>query len=239
MTDAGRLHNRGMAAPDRFDHLRHAALDMLDAGNSMASVSQLLAVPVTVVERWRQEPVPPRPPRRTVRQSSDGQGRGLRFSTTLVVRRGFPNGWMRHVAVGYVLSALAVGLIAWSLNHPGSLAEMLEVDVTSLIACAWWWFQRHRPLLTLTSDEIIVHEFLGSLTMPYADLADWWLVMHILHEGKDEEVEGRLLTLHSRGARKRPIELFVRDHVEFYPEVAERLDAVKQANKGPGPLTRM
>ena len=228
-----------MAASDRFDHLRHAALDMLDAGNSMASVSQLLAVPLAVIERWRQEPVPPRPARHTVRQASDGRGRGLRFSTTLVVRRGFPNGWMRHVAVGYVLSALAVGLIAWSLNHPGSLAEMLEVDVTSLIACAWWWFQRHRPLLTLTADEIIVHELLGSTTMPYADLADWWLVMHIRNEGKDEEVEGRLLTMHSRGARKRPIELFVHDHVEFDPEVAERLDAVKEANNGPGPLARM
>ena len=228
-----------MAASDRFDHLRHAALDMLDAGNSMASVSQLLAVPLAVIERWRQEPVPPRPARGSVRQASDGQGRGLRFSSTLVVRRGFPNAWMRHVAVGYALSALALGLVAWSLHHPGSFAEMLEVDVTALIAGGWWWFMRHRPLLTLNADAIIVHELLGSTTMPYADLADWWLVLHVLNEGKDEELEGRLLTLHSRGARKRPIELFVHDHVEVDEAVIERLDAVKQANKGPGPLTRM
>lgn len=232
-----------MSDPDRFEHLRHAALDMLDAGNTMAAVSQLLAVPLAVVARWREEPVPPRPARapapppapRTARMP----GKALRFRTTLVVRRGFPHGWMRHVIVGYVLAALAVGLVSWTLHHPSSIGTMLEVDVASLIGCAWWWIQRHQPLFTLAGDAIVVPQMLGRTTMPYADLADWWLVLHVLNDGEDTEVVGRLLTLHSRGARKRPIEVFVHDHVEIDPAVTERLDQVKKANAGPTPLTPM
>lgn len=230
-----------MTSTGRFEHLRHAALDMLDAGNSMASVSQLLAVPLPVIARWREEPVPPRPQPVAVPHQGDGQGRGLRFSTTLVVRRGLPRAWMRHVAIGYALAAVFIGLLAMTLHRPSSVGEMLEVDVTSLIACAWWWFMRARPLITLNADAIVLHEMLGSTTMRYADLADWWLAMHVLHEGDDdrEEVEGRLLTLFSRRPKVKPIELFVHDHVEIDPAVIERLDLVKQANAGPGPLTGM
>ncbi len=228
-----------MTSTGRFEHLRHAALDMLDAGNSMAAVSQLLAVPVPVIARWREEPVPPRPQPGAATRQSDGRGRGLRFSTTLVVKRGFPQAWAGHMAVGYALTALMVGLLAWTLHNPASFTEMLEADLAAVIGCGWWWFQRRRPLFTLTSEAIVVSPMLGRATMPYADLADWWLVLHVKDEGRDDEVEGRLLTLHSRGARARPIELFVHDHVEIAPEVIERLDLVKQANAGPGPLARM
>lgn len=218
---------------------------MLDAGNTMAAVSQLLAVPVPVIARWREEPVPPRPApaTRPARAPSPRPAampaKGSRFRTTLVVRRGFPHGWMRHVAVGYVLAALAVGVLAWTLHHPESLSDIVEVDVTSVIACAWWWLQRNQPLFTLTADSIVVPGFLGRSSMPYADLADWWLVMHVLNEGKDEEVEGRLLSLHSRRAGVRPIGVFVHDHVVIDPAVTERLEQVKQANRGDGPLTPM
>jgi hypothetical protein len=223
-----------MTAPGRFDHLRHAALDMLDAGNSMAAVSKVLAVPVPVIARWREEPVPPAG---TAPRHADAPARGLRFPTTLVVRRGFPHAWMRHVAIGYGLVALTVGLLAWTLRDPGSLDDVLEIDLTALAACAWWWFQRDRPLLMLGSDAIVVPRWLGRAAMPYADLADWWLVLHVRNEGSEEEVEGRLLTLHSRRAGVRPIEVFVHDHVEIDPEVTERLDLAKQANAGPGLLT--
>ena len=35
---------RGMTPREPFDHLRHAALDLLESGNSTASVSQLLFI---------------------------------------------------------------------------------------------------------------------------------------------------------------------------------------------------
>ena len=224
-----------MTSTGRFDHLRHAALDMLDAGNHMTAVSKLLAVPLPVIEQWRQEPVPPRPPAAAIAQHSDGQGRGLRFTKTLIVRRGFPHMLLRHVAIGYALAVAFIVALGWSV-HRGLQIEGIWVDVTGLLICAAWWVQRDLPLLTLDADAIVVHEFLGRKKMPYADLADWWLVMHVRRTGEDndEEEEGRLLTLFSRSKPARRIELFVHDHVEVDPAVIERLNLVKQANAGPG-----
>jgi len=224
----------------RFDHLRHAAIDMLDAGNTMAAVAQLLAVPLPVIERWRQEPLPPRPHGAAAAQQGDGQGRGLRFTQTLVVKRGFPHLLLRHVAVGYALAALLVLLLAMTPQWH-SLSKGLWLDVTGLLICAAWWVQRDLPLLTLGADAIVVHGLLGRKTMPYADLADWWLVMHVRRRGDDDddEEEGRLLTLFSRREPARRIELFVHDHVQVDPAVIERLDQVKAANAGAGPLTRL
>ena len=224
-----------MSSPGSFDHLRHAALDMLDAGNSMASVSRLLAVPMPVIARWRAEPVPPRPGP----GATNAKNRATAFPTTLVVARGFPHPLLRHVAVGYALAALTVGAFAWSLHQDGSLVDDLEIDLALLLVCVAWWFQRRQPLFTLSRRAIVVPGLLGARKMPYAELADWWLVMHVKHEGTDEEVEGRLLTLHSRRAGVRPIEVFVDDHVEIDPPVIERLDQVKQANRDPGPLSPM
>ncbi|HYP34458.1 MAG TPA: hypothetical protein VES00_21505, partial [Burkholderiaceae bacterium] len=81
-----------MTPREPYDHLRHAALELLDAGNSTASVSQLLAVPAAVIVRWRDEPVPPRPETGDVLLALGAAGHAPHFTTTLVVRRSAPTG---------------------------------------------------------------------------------------------------------------------------------------------------
>jgi hypothetical protein len=235
------MHNAVMAAPGRFDHLRHAALDLLDAGNSMASVAQLLAVPKTVVARWREEPVPPRPDPDVVRATLVAQGHAPSFGTTLVVGRSRPGGlWDGVLGLG-MRAALVVGLPAvacefWSVaNFDGEFG----VCLTPLAAAAVMWLCRLQVLLRLDARAIVVPGLFGRSVLPYGDLADWWLVMHVKNEGTDEEVEGRLLTLHSRRPRVPPIEVFVADEVVIDPRVLERLDAVKRMNRGATPLTRI
>ena len=227
-----------MATTGRFDHLRQAALDMLDSGNSMASVSQLLSVPVSVIQDWRAGPVPPVPqPARA--PAAPAAGRAPGFGDTLVVTRG-PSSRLWSSAVGmHARAALVIGLLVlgYRLWRQASFDGDVEVSVFPLIAAVVIWLCRSQVLVLLDAHAVVVPGWFGPTTLPYADLADWWLVMHVRNEGSDEEIEGRLLTLHSRRAGVRPIEVFIHDHVEIDPRVIERLDAVKQANQGAGPLT--
>jgi hypothetical protein len=241
---SSRRHNGDMTESGRFDHLRSAALDMLDAGNSMASVSQMLAIPATEIARWRAEPAPqkpqPQPQPATVAQQGGGRGSAPRFRTTLVVRRHFPQAWANHEATAYVVTAVWVALIAFTLHNPAAFGELLFVlDATATFACVLWWNQRLRPVITLTSDAIVVPTLFGRTTMPYAELADWSLVTHeklMKYKGREIPIAGWLLTLSSRRPGGRPIELFMHAHVALGQEVTERLDLVKQANTGLHPV---
>lgn len=230
-----------MSASGRFDHLRHAALDMLDAGNSPAAVANVLAVPVDVLVRWRHEPAaPPLEPSAQL-AALVAQGHAPRFDTTLVVMRSAPRHLWRDTLWLYLRPVLLLGSLwlLWDLwtQSPGRAG--FYVDVLPLAGGVAIWALRNRPLLLLNDRAIVVPHLIGNTVMPYADLKDWWLVMHVLHEGTDDEVEGRLLTLHSRGGRGRPVEVFVADHVEIDPLVLERLELVKKVNQGVGPLTRV
>ena len=228
-----------MAAPDRFDHLRHAALDLLDAGNSTAAVAQLLAVPAPVIARWRTEPVPPPLKPAAMLQAASAQGRHIGFRTTLVVTESFPRHLWRYTLSAYVLGLFAIGLLGWWLHRgrPPLDGEEFFVDFTPLACCAVLWLRRNRPLFVLDARAIVVPRLIGRTTLPYADLADWWLVMHVRREGTDDEVEGRMLTLHSRRAGVAPVEVFIADHVPLDPQVLDRLELVKKANQGVQPLT--
>ena len=228
----------------RFNHLRPAALEMLDAGNSMASVSQMLAVPVTEIARWRGEPAPQKPQPRaqaaSAAQQCDGRGSALRFKKTLVVRRHFPQAWANHEATAYVVTAVWMALISFTLHKPAAFGKLLFVlDVTATFACVIWWNQRLRPVITLAPDAIVVPTLLGRTTMPYAELADWSLVTHeklMKYDGREIPILGWLLTLSSRRPGGRPIELFIHAHIALGDAVTERLDLVKQANTGLRPL---
>jgi hypothetical protein len=230
-----------MAAPEPFDHLRHAALDLLDAGNSTAAVAQLLAVPAPVVVRWRTEPTPPPLEPAAMLQAASGQGRHIGFRTTLVVTESFPRHLWRYTWSVGVLGLFAIGLIVWWIHRgtPPLDSEEFFLNVTPLACCAVLWLRRNQPLLVLDARAIVVPRLIGRKTLPYADLADWWLVMHVRREGTDDEVEGRMLTLHSRRAGVRPVEVFIADHVALDPQVPDRLDMVKKANQGVHPLTPM
>ncbi len=222
-----------------FDHLRHAALDLLDAGNSTASVSQLLAVPAAVITRWRDEPVPPRPEASDRLLALAVDGHAPHFPTTLVVRRGAPAGMGRFamqdiLVVGLLIAAVALAL--GILTHGQGFGSMW-IDATPLLGFGLLWLRRNQVLFKLDHRGIVVPGLFGGRRMSYAELADWWLVMHIRGQDTEEEVEGRLLTLHSRRKGTPPIKLFVADHVEIDPAVIERLDLVKTANQGVRPLT--
>jgi len=202
----------------------------------MASVSRRLAVPVTEVARWRGEPAPQKPQPATAAQKGDGRGRTPRFRKTLVVRRHFPQAWANHAATAYVVTAVWAALISFTLLKPAAFGKLLFVlDATATFACVIWWNQRLRPVITLTSDAIVVPTLLGRTTMPYAELADWSLVTHeklMKYKGRDFPIVGWLLTLSSRRPGGRPIELFMHAHIALGHEVVERLDLVKQANTG-------
>ena len=212
---------------------------MLDSGNSMASVSQLLGVPVSIIADWRAGPVPPVPEAATAPVAPATPGHAPGLGDTLVVTRGRSHKLWNSVVGAYARAALVIGLVvlAYRLWRQASFDGDVEVSVFPLIAAGVIWLCRSQVLVLLDGHSIVVPGWFGPTTLPYADLADWWLVMHVRNEGSDEEIEGRLLTLHSRRAGVRPIEIFIHDHVEIDPRVIERLDAVKQANQGEGSLT--
>ncbi len=215
----------------RFDHLRPSALDLLDAGNSVASVAQVLGVPVGVVVRWRSEPTPAKVEAIAAQRARTG---AIHFRTTLTLATPLAfNPW--H----YVLGVLACGdLVAQAVTasrHPvltiGNLA-LLAVGVGMIV----FWFGVSRTLLILGPEAAIAPGLLMRRSIAWSDLSDYWLVSDVRGRG-DDEIEGRLLTLHSRRAGVRPIEVFIDDRLAVDPAVIERLDEVKAANRGAGPLT--
>ena len=230
-----------MVAPGRFDHLRRSALDLLDAGNSPAAVAQVLAVPVSVLTRWRDGPVPPAPQPQDLAAALVARGEPIHFRTSLLVA---PTLLFRLGHLGYALyvAFVAVAAIADYLREGAhSWTEHAGLSVLAVlglgIALAWW--RSSQVSLVLGPGAMSVPTLFGRRSLAYSDLADYWLVLHVRHEGTDDEIEGRLLTLHSRRAGVRPLEVFISDRDALDPRVIERLDQVKSANRGVGPLTPM
>jgi hypothetical protein len=136
--------------------------------------------------------------------------------------------------------ALLLGVLASYLRSKAWAIGFL--GLFSLVApsvAAARYFRLSRVGLILGPDAMIQPRLFGRTAWPYADLADWWLVSHVLNDGREGEIEGRMLTLHSRREGVRPIKVFIRDGDAFDMRLVERLALVKQANLGPGPLTRM
>ncbi len=238
MTRAGRDHPH-MAASARFDHLRHAALDMLDAGNSPAAVAQMLAVPVSVLLAWRDEPMPARPEPEAMLLALGAQGHAPSFGTTLAVTRTAPeDAWRRTLWNGFkgVLAIASAAFTVFSWKHQDEYGDFY-VDLLPLAAFSLLWLDRNQPLFLLDGRAFVVPAWSGKRSVPYADLADWWLVMHVRGEGTDNEIEGRLLTVHSRRAGVAAVSVFIPDGVALDPRVLERLDLVKKVNQGVRPLT--
>jgi hypothetical protein len=91
-------------------------------------------------------------------------------------------------------------------------------------------------VLVLGPDAAVVPGWWRPRRLAYADLADYWLVGVARGIGEDE-VEGRLLTLHSRRSGVGPIEVFIDDRFPVDPAMIERLDLVRKTNRGVMPLT--
>jgi hypothetical protein len=221
-----------MSDVGRFEHLRGSAQELLDAGNSAAAVAEVLSVPRSVVARWHEEP-PPASAVDTVAVERARSGR-IHFRTTLTLTAPLRfRAW--HYGLALLASADAVAEVFIERSHAGLAAVNLLLVLVFAAGLA-----RHlglsRMLLTLGPDAAIVPGLWRQRRLPYPEMADYWLVSVARGLG-DDEVEGRLLTLHSRRAGVRPIEVFVDDRFPIDPAMIERLDLVKKTNKGVQPLT--
>ncbi len=226
-----------MTRDGRFDHLRRSALDLLAAGNSAAAVAQVLAVPASVVTRWHAEPAAASSAAPVDVLAAERQRSGaIRFRTTLTL-----SAPLRFRAWHYGLALLACSdVVAEFLMAPGGRGPMLANLLFLLVFAAI--LGRHlglsRTLLVLGPDAAIVPGWWRPRALPYAEMADYWLVSVARGFG-DDEVEGRLLTLHSRRPGVRPIEVFIDDRFPVDPAMIERLGEVRQITRGVHPLTPM
>ncbi len=226
-----------MEPAGRFEHLRHSALELLASGNSTTAVAGLLQVPVGLVTRWRDEPMPKPPTPVAMLAARAAQGRPIQFRTTLVVSEGMLHRlWGFAVAV-YAAVSLTVDLADWRQDPDWQDHGLMWLNAALIAGCALWMWKLSRPLMLLDARGIVLPGWILKSTLAYSDLADWWLVSHVRHEGTDAEREGRLLTLHSRHAGTAPLSVFIDDSVAMDPRVLERLDQVKKANQPAGPLT--
>ena len=215
-----------------FEHLRGSAQELLDAGNSTAAVAEVLSVPRSVVARWHAEP----PPAAAVDAVALERARSgsIHFRTTLALTTPLRfRAW--HYAVALLASADVVAEVFIERGHAGLAAVNLLLVLVFAVGLA-----RHlglsRLLLTLGPDAAIVPGWWRPRRLPYSEMADYWLVSVARGLG-DDEVEGRLLTLHSRRAGVPPIEVFIDDRFPIDPAIIERLDRVKKTNEGVRPLT--
>lgn len=224
-----------MADTGPFEHLRHSALDLLAAGNSSAAVAQVLAVPQGIVARWHAEPVPAGAPVDAVAVER-ARGGAIHFRTTLTLASPL-RFRLWHYVVASAGCAEVVGEFAAEPGHPG-LAVLNLLLVLAFAAVLGRHLGLARMLLVLGPDAAVVPGWWGGRRLAYADMADYWLVSVARGMGEDEdEVEGRLLTLHSRRPGVRPIEVFIDDRFPIDPALIERLDLVRQTNQGVRPLT--
>jgi len=220
-----------MSDSARFDHLRASALDLLDAGNSTASVAQVLGVPVSVVARWRSEPLPAAGDAVAAQRSRTG---AVHFRTTLTLTTPLVFS-LWH----YVLGVLACGDLVAQLVTASRHPVLTLVNLALLVVCVGVivvGLGVSRTLLILGPEAAIAPGLLMRRSIAWSDLSDYWLVS-VVRGRRNEEIEGRLLTLHSRRPGVRPIEVFIDDRLPVDPAVIERLDEVKAANRGVGPLT--
>ncbi|MEP6506495.1 MAG: hypothetical protein ABJD97_24375 [Betaproteobacteria bacterium] len=228
-----------MPSTGRFDHLRHSALELLASGNGTVAVARVLDVPASVVARWRDEPAPVTPAAAVAVAAAHALGQPIVFRTTLVHAPSLPFRLWNLALALYVAASVAVGLAGYLQDSGSTWRHHAIASFTGavLIGCVLWCWGKSLTSLVLGPDGIVVPRWFGRTVMAYSDLADYWLVLHVLDEGTDEECVGRLLSLHSRRPGVAPIEVFVRDNDPLDPRLIDRLDRVRKANQGVRPLT--
>ncbi len=236
-----------MTATGSYEHLRPSALALLADGNSIESVGRVLGIPGAVLMRWRDAPPGAAHDATTARpRSPRASSHPMRFGTTLTF--GAP---LLARAASFGMALLVVVIVVPTLYRltMSRFEDGLFTKVALILFVAIAFGAGVARLLCtvqtrliLGPDAIIAPRLLGCHVLPYAELADYWLVMHIRtrrDEDGVEEIEGRLLSLFSRRPGVRPIEVFIRDDEPLDARIVERLDEVKRANQGVQPLTRM
>lgn len=219
----------------RFDHLRQSALELLAAGNSATSVAEVLAVPHGLVASWHAEPAAAAAPVDAVAVERARSGT-IHFRTTLTLTSPL-RFRLWHVLVALLACAEVIVELFAEPGHAG-LAVLNLLLVLAFAAVLGRHLGLSRVLLVLGPDAAVVPGWWRPSRLAYADLADYWLVSVARGLGEDE-VEGRLLTLHSRRAGVHPIEVFIDDRFPVDAAMIERLDLVKKTNQGVQPLTRV
>ena len=233
-----------MTSTGDHEHLRPGAMALLDEGNTIESVSRVLGVPVSLVQRWRASP-PASPAAPAAPGARPAANQAIRFKTTLTFGESWP---VRLYSLGLAALVVVIALPTWSNLAVSRFTDGLFVKIALLatiglpiVFAVSALLRRVQTRLILGPDAAIVPHLFGRTVLPYAEMSDYWLVMHIMMTGEDNdvEIEGRLLTLHSSRKGVRPIELFIDDRAHFDDALVERLDAIKQANRGEHKLTRM
>ena len=236
-----------MTATGPYDSLRQSALSLLDDGNSVESVARVLDIPDAVLRRWRDAPARHAQPATAppAQAQAHAPGQPIRFPTTLVFGATSATRLLSLGMAGVIVLVMVPGwyALARSQFDDGPIVKAFLLLFVAVLLCSAVakLLRTAQTQLILGPDAVIVPHLFGRSVLPYHELADYWLVMHIQRGGEDGEVEieGRLLTLHARRAGVRPIELFIRDDAVLDPRIVERLDQVKRANQGVQPLTRL
>jgi len=233
-----------MTRPGRFDHLRHSALDLLTAGRPVASVAESLAVPTEVVRRWQSERIPASAARLDALRHQRAQGGANHFRTTLTLAPPLRfRLWYLLVAAFILVGTL--NIVGQLLAQPASArgpSPWLSLPLTGALCAFGFLFtlMRGRALLVLGEDDVrVAPRFARRRAIAYAELAHYTLVSSTEGNGDSGEIEGRLLTLHSRREGVAALEVFIDDRFPVDPALFERLDEVCRANQGAGPLPRV
>ena len=235
----------GMATPGSYEHLRPGALALLADGNSVESVARVLGVPDTVLLRWRDAPPEPSPGAIPPASAPHMLERALRFDTTLSFGASTTTRALSLcLAVLFVVVLVpTLYAMAHSQFDQGPVFKLFFVAFLVVFCGAVLakLLRKAQIRLILGPHAIVVPHLFGRTVLPYRELSDYWLVMHVLtHQGEDdEEIEGRMLTLHSSRSGVRAIELFIDDREPLDERIVDRLDEVKRANRGAQPLTRI
>ena len=231
-----------MSASGPYEHLRASALAMLADGNSVEAVGRVLGVPGDVLQCWRDAP----PDASRYAAPARVASASMRYPTTLTV---VAPPLARVASLGVALLVVAIVVPTLYRLTLSRFEEGLFVKIALILFLAIPFgvgvarlLRTAQTRLILGPDAAIAPRLLGRHVLPYSELADYWLVMHIRtrrSEDGDEEIEGRLLSLFSRRPGVRPIEVFIPDDEPLDGRIVERLDEIKRANQGVHPLTRM
>ena len=220
-----------------FEPLRRSALAMLADGNSLESVSQVLAVPIDVLSDWHAHAAPvgaSTPPIPTAVQPRDeaAEPQPLSFDTTLEYSASTT---FRLISLTLTVALGIFGYWATQVIFRSNLSQVERMAAAPAVVLPVFWAMTMSltfagRLLVLYPDAVVIPVYKTSLRMRYADVAAWSLAPHRAKLGPGISFKGQLLTIESRTPGRSPFTVFVFDACPIAPRLLRRLDEAVAAN---------